>query len=133
MLRGFSSLAKAATTSSKTLRPMPNKVSVYKPNRFLEFDENESLLIYKYTHTPGITIGTFLKRFLPTTGLVYLLVKNPWPFYTEPMCLPIFFLGTLYGLFKSWTSLALNTRTVHEIRLKKDGGFIELGFLNYWG
>jgi hypothetical protein len=47
--------------------------------------------------------------------------------------LPFLLGGTLYGIFKTWESLALNTRTVHEVRLKRDGGFVEIGFLTYSG
>ena len=37
------------------------------------------------------------------------------------------------GIFKTWAALAKNSKVVHEIRLKRDGTFIEIGFLNYMG
>ena len=39
----------------------------------------------------------------------------------------------LYGVWKTWESLAKNTLTIHQLDLMRDGMHVEVSFLNYLG
>ena len=126
-------LSRCISTRLPGLRPNLTKTGLYKPQKFLEFDSYDTLPVYKYTQTFGRTVWRFAKQLVPCMASISLLLINLWPFNLEPLCMPVFLFGTLYGLFTSWSSLAFNTRTIHEVRLKRDGMFIEVGFLTYLG
>lgn len=49
MLRSFSGVTKFGGLRNAT------RLATHKPSKYLEFDENDSILIYKYTHTANRT------------------------------------------------------------------------------